>query len=260
LCEQRKGEGARAWAHFRELVDTLPPSDERAAIARARAELLAHRLARLSVRLAPTSPAGTQVWLDGVGLDASRFGVEFLVDPGPHAIVVHTPGRVERRYHVETEPGQATSLTVAPSATLTSPPPPLPPGARAPRPAFLPPSPRARNAKLEALSWEQRSGYTLLVFGGVSIAVGALSGFFAVQQTRQADLYCGDVSCGAASRRDRQNAQTFTLISAVTTGGGLVVGAVGGVVLWQTTPKVRAVALLPLVTQRGGGLSWRVEF
>ncbi len=258
LCEQRKGEGARAWAHFRELVDTLPPSDERAAIARARVETLSLRLARLRVRLAPEASAGTKVWLDGLELDAAHLGVEFLIDPGAHAIIVHAPDRVERRYHVEAEAGQSASLTVAPSATLLVPP---PVGVPAPRPSFLPAPPvRTRAPKLDSLSWEQRSGYTLLVFGGVSVAVGAISGFFAVQQTRQAELYCGNVSCSAASRRDRENAKTFTLVSALTAGGGLVVGTVGGIVLWQTTPKQRVATLSPLVTQRGGGLSWRVDF
>jgi hypothetical protein len=251
LCEQKRGEGARAWAHFRALVDALPPGDERAAIARARAEALAQRLPRLTVRLAPDAPPGARVWLDEVELDAARLGLPFVVDPGPHAAVVRAPGRIDRSYHVDVKAAHPTLLTVAPAAMISPPPPPE--GAAGPAAG-------RRSGAAPALSFEQRAGYTLLALGGVSIAVGALSGFFAVQQTLNAEGTCNRYRCSDAGRRDRENARTFTLVSAFTAGGGLVVGGVGGYTLWRSASRQATAALAPAVVPRGAGVAWRLSF
>ncbi|HEU4409734.1 MAG TPA: hypothetical protein VFS43_31055 [Polyangiaceae bacterium] len=258
LCEQRKGEGTRAWLHFRELVDTLSPGDERAAIARARAEDLSQRLPRLAVQLSPGAPPGTRVWLDGVELDGAKLGVAFLVDVGSHSVVVQAPGRVERRYHVQAEPGQSSTLAVAPSPVPTAASlEPLPSGALAGPPND---APSRRPPKPPPLSFEQRAGYTLLALGGVAIAVGALSGFVAIEQTRESERHCRNEVCDVVGRRTRDTARTFTLISALTAGSGLVVGTVGGVVLWQSSSKPMSAAVSPIVTQRGAGLAWRLHF
>jgi hypothetical protein len=260
LCEQRKGEGTRAWTHYQELVATLPPGDERAAIARSRAEALSQRLPRLAVQLGAGSPPGARVWLDGVELDAAKLGVSFLVDPGAHTIVVQAPGRVERRYPVQAESGRASSLTVVPSPVPTPDSLAALQGGAPAGPTPAADAPPRRRSKPESLSFEQRSGYTLLALGGVSIAVGALSGFFAIEQARSSERHCINEVCDPIGRRTRETARTFTLISALTAGGGLVIGTVGGVILWQSSSKSQSSAISPVVTQRGGGVAWRLDF
>jgi tetratricopeptide (TPR) repeat protein len=259
VCEQRKGEEARAWAHFREVVESLPPDDDRLPLARSWVEALGKRLSRLTLRLGPDAPAGSRVWLDGVALDATKFGVAFVVDPGAHAVVVQAPDRIERRYHVDAEPGQSISLSVTPSSTPT-------PDAIARLPIVEVPAatsasigaPRPRPAP--PMSGEQRAGYTLLAIGGSAIAIGALSGFFAIELAREADDNCPNETCTPNGRRLRDTARTFTLASALTAGGGLAVGAVGGVILWQNAPRPNVSGFTPIVTRQGGGLSWQVAF
>ena len=59
-CEERQGRVATAWTFYRAVAQKLPPSDERTALARTRAQELEPRLPKLAIKLAPDAPPGTR--------------------------------------------------------------------------------------------------------------------------------------------------------------------------------------------------------
>ena len=97
--EEKLGMAASAWQSWRAALDYVPAQEKvrRASIA-AKIKALEPVLARLTLRLAPTAPPGTEVRRDGVLLGPAAFGIALPVDPGKHEIVVSAPGREERRY------------------------------------------------------------------------------------------------------------------------------------------------------------------
>ncbi|MCU0684782.1 MAG: tetratricopeptide repeat protein [Polyangiaceae bacterium] len=249
LCEQRKGEGARAWAHFRELVDTLPPSDERAAIARARAETLSQRLPRVTLRLPHDVPAETRVWFDNVELSASDIDVAFVTDPGLHRISVRAPGRVERRYDIKVAEGKSTSLIVAPAQSPDWEAPPLPPSPLLPAPwrrlEFERSAKAKRVQKAAAAESSSSSGYGLIVLGGAAVGVGTIVTWFALEKERISD-------------------RTFAVLSTASTLSGIAASVAGIVVLSNNLQKdqraQRTSTIAPFATWGGGGLTYRTHF
>jgi hypothetical protein len=248
LCEQRKGEGARAWLHFRELVDTLPPGDERAAIARARAEALSQRLPRLTVRLAPDVHPETRVWFDNVELSADDIDVAFLTDPGPHRISVRAPGRAERRYDINVGEGKSTSLVVAPAQSPDWQAPPPPPSPLLPTPwrrlELERTSKSPRLQKVAAVESTSTAAYGLVVLGVASVGVGTTLTWLALEKERVSD-------------------RNFALMSAAASLAGLSASVAGIMVLrshmnGQRAPK--ASGLAPFAAWGGGGLSFRASF
>jgi hypothetical protein len=248
LCEQRKGEGSRAWAHFRALVDTLPPGDERAAIARSRAEALSQRLPRLTVRLAPDVHPETRVWFDNVELSAGDIDVAFVTDPGQHRISVRAPGRAERRYDINVVEGKSTSLIVAPAQSPDWQAPPPPPSPLMPTPwRRLELERAAKTQRIQNVALVESSstaGYGLMVLGIASVGVGTTLTWFAIEKERVSD-------------------RNFALLSAASTLSGITASIAGIVVLrgHMNTPRVsRANGVAPFVTLGGGGLSLRATF
>ncbi|HEU4532999.1 MAG TPA: hypothetical protein VFS00_02735 [Polyangiaceae bacterium] len=249
LCEQRKGEGARAWAHFRELVDTLPPSDERAAIARARAETLSQKLPRVTLRLPHDVPPETRVWFDNVELSAGDIDVAFVTDPGLHRVSVRAPGRVERRYDIKVAEGKSTSLLVAPAQSPDWEAPPAPPSPLLPAPwrrlEFERTAKSKRVRKAAAAESSSSSGYGLIVLGGAAVGVGTIVTWFALEKERISD-------------------RTFAVLSTASTVSGIAASVAGIVVLSNNLQKDqgarRVSTLAPFATRGGGGLSWRMQF
>jgi voltage-gated potassium channel Kch len=251
LCEQKRGEGARAWAHFQSLVDTLPPGDERAAIARARAEALSRRLARLTVRLAHDAHPETRVWFDNVELSAGDIDVAFVTDPGEHRLLVRAPGRVERRYDVQLVEGKSSSLLVAPaqSPDWVAPPPPPSPLLPAPwrRLELERTAKKKRARKLAAADAGSTSGYGLLALGGAAVGVSSAVTLLALEPDRMSD-------------------RNVVLLSSLSTLTGLTIGALGVIMLKNNArgdahPLPSAGALVPFAARGGGGgVAWRLRF
>src|ERR1041385_4293359 len=73
LCEEKVGKIASAWVHSKELVERMPSEDDRRPIVERKLAALAPRLPKLTMRLAPASPPGTNVLLDGVTLGPSSL-------------------------------------------------------------------------------------------------------------------------------------------------------------------------------------------
>jgi hypothetical protein len=109
-CEEHAGKLATAWERYRELLDRLPPSDDRRAFVAGSVTRLERSTPRLTVLIAVPSGEGAIVSRDDVDLRGASLGAELPVDPGEHAIVVAAPGRFTRRYAVRLAAGQRLTL------------------------------------------------------------------------------------------------------------------------------------------------------
>lgn len=129
-CEEKRGHLSSAWQWFEEVEAKLAPDDPRRQYTADRAAALKARLAVLTIRLAPGSPADSKVQRDSVELHRASLGVALPVDPGAHRVTVSVPGRVDKHYAVMLAEKESRDLIVAPS--------PAPEPAPAPTPAMAP--------------------------------------------------------------------------------------------------------------------------
>jgi hypothetical protein len=119
-CEEKLGRVATAWRSFREVVQRLPPGDERIAIAQQRADVLEKRLPRLTLRLASGAPGATRVVRGGVEMGSASLGVALPVDPGEQTIEVSASGRKAATFQVRLAEGEQRELEVQPGEALSS--------------------------------------------------------------------------------------------------------------------------------------------
>lgn len=225
-CEQNRGQLARAWQHFEQLYEELPPSDERRAIAEARARLLEKRVPKLRIVLAASGPA--TVKRDDTVLGPASLGVSQPVDPGRHIVVVSSPGRWDHRYELEVGEGQGKELSVAPGdplqapgADATSTPMPTPTAGAADAPSEPTPSPPPPPPASEA-SPQRTAAYVLGGFGAASLVTGAVFGVTALSQLSSANAHCTGNTCASQDAVNQFHAaQSFALVADVTMGVGI---------------------------------------
>src|SRR4051812_42462687 len=93
-CYEKQGKTASAWARFTEAATMAERAgqNDRVEFAHKHAAELAPRLSRLTVVVA-TRPPGLEVKRDGAALDPVVFGAAVPVDPGPHGVEAHAPGK-----------------------------------------------------------------------------------------------------------------------------------------------------------------------
>ncbi len=209
-CEEKRGRLATAWQRYEQVQDTLSPGDERADFAAARALDLAPRLPRLVVRLARSAPAGTRVQRDGIDLGAASLDTPLPVDPGPHTLVVLSPGRAARTYPVIALEGRVVETAVDAGPPDLS-------------------SARKETARTPV---NRTLGFVGMGLGGTALAVGSIAGVLAVGRARAADEHCDAArTCdadGLAANRDGRTLSTVSTIS-FATGAVLVVGGLAWV-------------------------------
>ena len=111
-CEEHVGKLASAWERYGELLEALPPKDDRRAFVAESVARLERVVPKLTILLAAPWVDGTTVTRDGVDLGNASVGVDLPVDPGEHRIVVSAPGRTARSYAVTLAPGSFFLLPV----------------------------------------------------------------------------------------------------------------------------------------------------
>lgn len=119
-CEEHIGDLASAWAHWREAIDQLAANDDALPVAKQRLAALDARVPRLTIRLAPSAPAGARVKRDGVELASLSLGVALVVNPGKHEIVVSAPGRQAQREAVVLGEGERKEITALVGAEVVA--------------------------------------------------------------------------------------------------------------------------------------------
>ncbi|MCS6902176.1 MAG: hypothetical protein NZX77_20730, partial [Polyangiaceae bacterium] len=120
-CAERLGKLATARQHYLDLVEQIPVSDPRRALAQKKAQALEPRIPRLLLRLTNGVPEGTRVVRDDVELGPAALGVLLPVDPGKHAIEVQAPGHEVRRVEVVLAEKEQRELSLEPGARLAPP-------------------------------------------------------------------------------------------------------------------------------------------
>lgn len=112
-CEERLGKIATAVKNYKLAADSFAASDPRVAFARTRIAALSFRVPKLTIKLKPGAPDGTQVVLGREERRAANLGTAQPVDPGEYVIVVSAPGRGETETTVVIKAGESRTVTVA---------------------------------------------------------------------------------------------------------------------------------------------------
>lgn len=211
-CEEKRGKLSTAWTLFRAVAEKVPEGDERAVIARERADALNGRLPKVTLRLAADAPTETTVRDGDIELGSASFGVPIPIDPGPHEFIVSAPGRPTRKFHVMFREGETQLLEVRPGGSSE---PETRPAVEGPATATPAPS---RGSSTRTLGW---------VLGGVGVAgigVGAVAGIMVLGKKNTADEACPAKQCTDKSGLEAIDAaKTFQVVSNV----GWVVGVLG---------------------------------
>jgi hypothetical protein len=209
-CEEKLGRLATSWTLFQEVVQRLPPADNRRAIAEQRASKLEPRVPKLSIHLAHTDRTDITVHRDGVSLGAASLDTALPVDPGDHVVIVEAPGTRAAEFHAHVAEGENAQLAIAigdalpasePQAGSTGTTPGTAPGDRAPT---------------------HTAAY---VVGGVGVAgliTGAIAGVLVLNKKSTVSSECAGKLCSQAGLDAANAGKTLGVVTTV----GLVTGVV----------------------------------
>jgi hypothetical protein len=200
-CEEHRGKVATAWQLFRQVVDSLPTSDERSPIAAKRASALEKRLPHMTVRLVGQVPAGVKVTRNDVELSEASLGSALPVDPGAYTVTVSAPGRVTTTSSVTIAEGASTAVDVQ---------------------AGVPTASAGVEAKASGSS--RTAGWVMGGIGAAGLVVGGVAGILTIAHKSTVDSEC-DVSkhCTQTGYDAAQSGKTLGLVTTT----GLLIGAVG---------------------------------
>jgi hypothetical protein len=239
-CYQHTGHTANAWAEFRKAEQVARErNDNRADLAKARADALEAKLARMTLAVAdPGKHTGLSILVDGTRIQPNNWNATLSTDPGRHAVEIDEPGQAPRTLSVQLDEGA--NLIVPAFAASNTPAPAIAPSAA--------PPPATTEAPTDAVPARPTStrtyvGLGLLGVGAIGVVAGA--GYL-------------DAKNDAVSKGKRSSAGTFAGVS-------FAVGAAGfasAIVLFITAPKDPSSALTvsPTVGDSGGGALLRGSF
>ena len=236
-CEEHIGKLAAAWERYGELLEALPPGDDRRAFVAGSVARLERVVPKLTILLPAPLVDGTTVTRDGVDLGSASVGVDLPADPGPHRVVVAAPGRAARTYAVVLAPGQRLTLRAETGAPIAE-------AGRTGRP----PGTEVRTA-----GW---------IAGGIGVgalAVGSILGVRALSERSASDGLCTMGVCRDQAGLDEYDAAKSEALGAdIALGIGAVALALGGywVVTSMTGARSSPAAASLRVTPSGVGLSW----
>jgi hypothetical protein len=236
-CEEHLGKLASAWERYGELLEALPPKDDRRAFVAESVARLGRVVPRLTILLATPLVEGTTVVRDGVDLGSASVGADLPVDPGEHSILVAAPGRAVRTYAVTLAPGQRLTLPAEigePTADAA------PTGA-----------PRRTEART--------AGWVLGGLGVGALAVGTFLGVRALSERSASDGLCTMGVCrDQAGLDDYDAAKSAALGADIALAAGAVSLAVGGYLLvtWVNKARPSPAAASAHVSSSGVGFSW----
>jgi hypothetical protein len=196
-CEERSGKLAHAKEHFGVAASGFPRGDVRRGIAMQHVAAIDKRLAHLTLRLAPSAPAGTVVRDGEDVVERGELGTARTVDPGAHVVVVTAPGHADRSYDVTLHEGDQVEQTIdagVPSAAASGP--------TSPAPAPAPAASDVNGTSAEAPPVSPSGGSGLrtagFVLGGVGvagIATGAVTGILALGRASTVKSHCPGDAC-----------------------------------------------------------------
>ncbi len=203
-CEEKLGHIATAWTLYQEVTQRLPARDERSAIAKSRVQALEPRLPKLSIRLAPGSPAGTRVTRDGVELKAGSLDTELPVDPGKHLVVVEAPGHARAELTIELAEKDRKRVEVSAGHVVET------------------VAPATASHAGSSSSGQRTAGYVLGGIGIVGIGVGTVTGMMVLGKKSTVDDNCdAQKRCNQTGADAAKSGRTLGTVSGVS----FIVGA-----------------------------------
>jgi hypothetical protein len=214
-CYEAQARLASAWFAFRGASALAASrSDQRRAMAQARADAIEPHLAHIAIRLAdPASHAG--VSLDGEPIVHDALTTPLPVDPGPHRV----EGGSSWSTIVQIAANGVTVEVEIPADAAA----PLPPPTVAPRPASTG-SPLLRTVGVGAVGT-----------GAATLVVGSIFGMQAIVKGRDANGACPTVACSnAGAVHENGVAKTYADVATVLVPVGAALAA-AGVVLFFTS-------------------------
>jgi serine/threonine-protein kinase len=265
-CYERIGRLASAWARFREArsLAQAQAMPDRERIATLRAEALDAKMARVTIKVPATIPAGFEVTLGDTPVPRASWGSALPVDSGNANVTASAPGYLpfERRVTVP-DVGGARLIVIIPPLEAK----PAAPAPRAePRPA---PKPRSRPAPrndANAGYGARAVGVTFGVVGGVGLAAGGALAIAASRRNDKSLDHCpeGPRLCTARGVQLRDEAATLADLATVSTavGGGLLATGVVVYLVGSSQRSQERVALdvAPDVVARGVSVRARGKF
>jgi hypothetical protein len=205
-CEEKLGRLATSWTLFQEVVQRLPPADNRRAIAEQRAAKLEPRVPKLSIHLQAAERGEITVRRDGVSLGSASLDTALPVDPGEHVVVVEAPGTEPAEFRAQVGEGESAVLAVTPGARLGTAEQPKPPTSASKAP---PPN--------------RTAAYVVGAVGIAGLVTGAIAGVLVLDKKSTVNSECVGKQCSQAGLDAANAGKTLGVI----TTAGLVTGVVG---------------------------------
>lgn len=223
-CNEKLGKLAEAWQYFREVAERAPPGDDRAAIAKARADALESSLGRLTISLSAAAPEGSIVLKDGVELGRASLGVELPVDPGDHVLVLRSKDRRDRETHLTMKRGERRSVVLDPG----------PPAARTetgslPTPSKGPGEPERTPSE----SGNHTLSYILMGVGASGLVTTIIAGAEVLAKKSTVEDHCVDKRCDQTGYDAGRAGRTWSTVGTVSFAVGAA--ALGGGIILLTT-------------------------
>ena len=246
-CEEHLGKTATAWAAFLEVAAAARTQGEapRENAARARATAVEPRVPKLTIDPgAMGSVPALQLMRDGTPIGHAQWATAVPVDPGPHTIEAHAPGKVAWTTRVTLTEGVGEVVAIPALRDAPS-----PPVALVPPPPAAPASVSTTNttsAEAETSSnrghGQRVAGVALGAAGIVALGVGGAFGIDSIVRHDQAQSHCGANGCDSTGVSMRNDARTAGDASTIAFAGGGALLLVG-ILTYVTAPRATPIGL-----------------
>lgn len=242
-CHEKLGRLATAWGEYREAL-ALARADgreDRIAFAEERLAVLAPRVPRVTIELAPelTAVTGLVVTRDGVALGPALLGTPLPIDPGTRLVIeARAPGHLPFRVEVTAVEDRAETILIPPLAREQPPPPPLAPAAPPePPPAVFLPAPvqeaPSESRALRTIGWVTAATGVATALVGMGVGIYALT-----EESAAEELGCTDTTCPNAEALSRtENANDAAIASNILLPVGATLVGAGVVMLLVPLPS-----------------------
>lgn len=258
-CHVKIGKLATAWVEMNNAADGDRRSGnaQRLAWIETQIQGLAPKLAHLTVSVAPATPAGFRVQLDGIAIDPAAYGAPTPVDPGDHTVSASAPGFETWSSKIAiAQNGDAQSIDVPMLNPETN-------AAPAPAPIAASPPAGANPPTDSAGSIDSRRRTAAYVLGGVAVAglgVGTIFGIKTLSDWSDRNANCPGGRCNQTAVDDYGSAKTAAIVSDISFGVAVVAAAAGTYLYLTSKRSGTSVALVASPLPGGGAAAVSAHF
>jgi len=212
LCEEQLGHLTAAWHLLQLVVDRLPPGDERIAITHDHVERVGRRLARFTPLAGDDWPTGAILKVGSTRLTRWGLGTAIPTDPGDTELIVMAPGRVDKRYQLHLDEGDAQVIVVQAGALAASP---MGLG-------------HSGFARAQASTSKRTAGILAVGAGGSLVVVGALAGLQVLSAKATMERECDAThACSPEGLSAASRGRVLSVVGTAAFAAGAGLGALG---------------------------------